>query len=302
MKINNFNKIGSTEFRFKNQINAYHAFACWICSFSKENSSKLNDKEFKIWANNQGYHYSENDKRNRFKQVLSISEDIYKIIKWKDGKYVLNFNQETYINDILNNIADTTIINHKRKNKISTALAFKEMLKFMFKNPNKNDAKQIFLSFAVYENGDDFSELYEQNILEKMSLKLVSEKDPTTYLIKNNCYLLKDNKSFINTKKFCESLVKYKNKESETFDFNAYEEIRKSFFINLNKKKYSTYTKVKKYIDKTKLNGRSYCIYWVGSRNFLHNIWRKRNSSNKRYVLSRRKNAIWYMYAKYNDK
>lgn len=180
MKWSEFNKIGDTCYRVKNQINGYTTFAKWFLSTNGNGDMQL----FAEWTKKEEI-YKYRIKNNRyFKIILNNALHKYKVIKKIKGKYLQNFNDESQINDILNNLTKTEGLNNKLN--IETCKAFRETLNFMIKNPSLNNAKKIFCAFSVYEEGDNFFDLYNcPNIFMNIARKILVKNTPEKILRKN---------------------------------------------------------------------------------------------------------------------
>ncbi len=183
MKIKLFNKIGDTCFRVGNQINAYLSFSKWFLNFIQENNAEPTDNDFKRWTKDSGIYDYGSDQTNRLNFVKRICMDVYKIIfKDNNGNYYMNINEKKLKYSLLNTLSDA-------QNNDQSCAAFKELLKFMEKNPEKNDAKKIFLAFAIYETGDDFSKMYDdERILEKAIIEKYPDNVDVNLIYRKNFY------------------------------------------------------------------------------------------------------------------
>lgn len=164
MKFDNFNKIGDTTYRVKNQIKAYINFAQWYTDFWRQNQKFPNDVDFRLWVRQckNPYNYSEqgNDKiKDRLSFVLNNAIHKYKLIKKNsnDCSFNLLCNNDCY-KEILNKLAEPNGCDN------DSCTAFRAMLEFMVKFPKFNDAKKIAFAFFVFEKGDDFCSLYNCTI------------------------------------------------------------------------------------------------------------------------------------------
>jgi len=222
MKINNFNKIGDTTFRVGNQINGYVSFANWLIECQGSQEFKKNPElEFRKWTKNSGiYTYPELEKdkiKNRFQIVLRQAEKIFKVIAQDSTTkmYKLNFTCASYINDILNSLTESDE---------ETCIAFEAMLNFMFNNPSCKDAKKISKVFFVYEQGDDFLNLYNSPSLIDEIINKIPESDllKTGKSSKEYKQLISNLKDYyINGSNFvCNNEVFTKNKKTYLTNFN----------------------------------------------------------------------------------
>lgn len=222
MKFDNFNKIGGTEFRVKNQINGYISFATWFIE-----AEEKTDAKFKEWTRNSGiYDYGE-DQINRLNMVLKSAERRYKVIKKDDtGNYVLNFNFNHAKDDILNLLTSTEGL--VKRNDIETCLAFKETLNFMLDHSELTDAKRIFHAFATYEQGDDFEQLYnENNLFDKIAIGLVPDGEGQR-AIQKNCYVKKPQ----SIRSICTKIIH--NKQECIITQPEFETAKKTYLFNFD--------------------------------------------------------------------
>lgn len=138
MKIELFNKIGDTCFRVGNQINAYLSFSKWFLNFIQENNAEPTDNDFKRWTKDSGIYDYGSDQINRLNFVKRICMDVYKIIfKDNSGNYHMNINEKKLKYSLLNTLSDA-------QNNDQSCAAFKELLKFMVRNPKKTMQKKFF--------------------------------------------------------------------------------------------------------------------------------------------------------------
>lgn len=198
MKINNFNKIGGTEFRVRNQVNAYMSFANWISNFPNTPT----DTDFKNWTSTTGIYNYGSDPINRLNMILRNALTIYKVIivdYTHPSGYAINFTTLNFINDILNNLSTGAE---------ETNVAFNEMLRFILANPNLNDAKRISKAFFVFENGDNFLDLYNNsNLLLDISSNIIARSNAKTIIESN----LNSRKPSNELKKVCTNILEHFN-------------------------------------------------------------------------------------------
>lgn len=189
MKIENFNKIGDTCFRVGNQINAYLSFAKWFLNFIEDQGVEPTDSDFKKWTKNSGIYNYGKDKINRLNFVKKNCIEVYKILfKNNDGKYKINIDEKKLKYSLLNSLSNTKNNNH-------SCASFKEMLNFMVKNPTKNNARKIFLAFAIFEIGDNFSKMYDdEKILEKAILEKYPDNANVNIIYRKNFFSRKPSK------------------------------------------------------------------------------------------------------------
>lgn len=163
MKCDNFNKIGDTQYRVKNQIKAYINFSQWYTSFWHEKKKYPNDVDFRAWVREckNPYNYSKLKKdkiKNRLDNVLKNALHKYKLIKIDPKGCCFNLEGDDYCNQVLNKLANSDGCNN------DTSIAFRAMLEFMINSPEFNDAKKIAFAFFTFEKGDDFYKLYNCTI------------------------------------------------------------------------------------------------------------------------------------------
>lgn len=226
MKTSNFNKIGDTCYRIKNQINGYISFAQW---FLETDKNKRNMESFKEWTKeNNVYNYNK-VKIKYYNMILRNALEKYKVIKKNStGEYIQNFEDNSAINDILNNLTKTNEQFKKRSNE--TCVAFREMLNFMIDFPHLNNAKKIFYSFATYQKGDNFVDLYnKKNIFEDISNKILCDHSPITILEK--CLLVP--KKSKELKEMCSDIINHHNVFS--LKLNNFKKLKKHYLHTFSK-------------------------------------------------------------------
>ena len=141
LKLRTFNKIIGTEFRVKNLLNLYTSIAVWLVYSKPEN---INDKNFRKWIQESRiYSYRTQPQINRLNMLKSRIINRFKLIKEaKNGSYKFNCDIENIGNYVLNALTKTDGLTKKKD--IDPCIAFKEMLDFMIKYPQLNNAKRIF--------------------------------------------------------------------------------------------------------------------------------------------------------------
>lgn len=221
MKTSKFNKIGDTCYRIKNQINGYISFAQWFLGTSE---NKRNMESFKEWAKENGVYNYNKIRRDYYGHIFGNALKKYKVIK-KDatGKWIQNFENDSAIDDILNNLTKT---NEQFENEKSneTCMAFKEMLNFMIRFPHLNNAKKIFYAFSTYQKDDDFGDLYDrENIFKDMLDKIFCNTQPITILEK---FLLVRKKSK-ELKEMCSNIINHHNTFS--IKLNNFKKLKKHY-------------------------------------------------------------------------
>lgn len=218
MKWSKFNKIGDTCYRVKNQINGYTTFAKWFLSTNGNGDMQL----FAEWTKKEGIYEYRIKNNHYFKNILNNALHKYKVIKKIKGKYLQNFNDESQINDILNNLTKTEGLNNKLN--IETCKAFRETLNFMIKNPSLNNAKKIFCAFSVYEEGDNFFDLYDcPNIFMNIARKILVKNTPEKILRKN----LLSRKPSNELKKMCSNIIK--NQSMFKIELHDFQKLKKHY-------------------------------------------------------------------------
>ncbi|MDI4567737.1 MAG: hypothetical protein E7Y34_01490 [Mycoplasma sp.] len=107
MLLDNFNKLGGTEFRVKNQINGLSQIIYWIFDIQKNKKQKIKDFswdiEFKNWINREQIYTYKKD-INRFDMITSFLTNKIPILEFNPvlnefylSKTIIN-NSKTYIN------------------------------------------------------------------------------------------------------------------------------------------------------------------------------------------------------------
>lgn len=246
LKIGTFNKIIGTEFRVKNIINLYVSVACWLID-NKETS----ETKFRQWAKESGiYNYNTQQKILRLNMLKQRILKKFKLIKeTNDGKYKFNCKIDEIKNYILNSL--TKIDGLEEKRDIEPCIAFKAMLDFMIANPNLNDAKKIYHSFRIYENNDDFLQLYNSDIIEKIVNYNVGDGEgyQVIFDISNGKIIRKP----MNIKPICKKIIN--NKINFTITNEEFYKAKKTFLTNFDSKikfenfvKNNTYDKIAKVI------------------------------------------------------
>lgn len=226
MLFSDFNKLGDTSFRVKQQLVGMIDFLNFLNDFfaSEEfDYSKISD-EFKKWTEMKGIYYynktgnetSETKKINRaqivFSQIASINvlpnSNINNITKNEIEDTIEKINKSPkayFINSIL-----------KNKNKKNKNFAFKELVNYVL-NSSKGelDSEHLVLCFMVWNGEESFAQLMEktkEEIIDFISKKFLEQKK---LKVKSNFYSnLKDASLFrkkINKQEIIYGILKDKN-------------------------------------------------------------------------------------------
>ena len=226
MKFNNFNKIGDTTYRVKNQIPAYIDFTKWYINHWNKNQKEPNDVDFRQWVRDTKYSYKYNSRdkiKDRIKFLKPSAKTKFKLFKKNIScnTFDLNIdlsNSNNLLNDIVNNLSNFEVLSkNDEKGSYETCLAFNKMLWFMIENPTLNDAKRIFFAFATYEESDDFKKIYFQHI-DCLVNKMLVKYGPKQILLDG----LKQQKKPKELKIVCEMIVNQKTSffiSNEDFDY-----------------------------------------------------------------------------------
>lgn len=183
MKTTEFNKLSGTEFRVKKPARAYLTILLWIKdNYDADLALTLNEwnSKFIDWClENDVYKYKyKKNKISRFSMILNSLNKLG-LIQYDKNKTKFEFNES-----IVEKINEKNIIEWF-ENEIKFQ-AFKELVLLInnTKDSSAIKAKEAFLTFSIWEEGESFQNLYKtickdgyEQTLENISLKNIDSKN-----------------------------------------------------------------------------------------------------------------------------